>query len=125
MYDKRKKIWVSDCIDPEDIQLIKKCTSSDRAEVRFLKASDMLSKINTGADVAQAVAAMENLAKEEYPKAMFSMGQMFSFGWGVSKDRSMAEKWYKKAAEAEYEPAVRLLRERRNRKTKNSSKKCY
>ena len=116
MYDRKKKIWISDCNTPELQQLLKSCEAEDKVEIRFLKASEMLSKINSGGDVAQAVAAMEALAKKGYPEAMFSMGQMFSFGWGVNKDRKMAEDWYRRAADADYEPAVRLLRERKKRR---------
>jgi len=115
MYDKRKKLWASDCNTPE-LQHLVKNGDTNKADVAFLKASEMLSKINKGGDVAQAVAAMETLAKREYPEAMFSMGQMFSYGLGVNKDRKMAEEWYKKAADAEYEPAMRLFSERRKRR---------
>ncbi len=116
MFDKKKKIWISDCNSPDLKNMCRDPENSDKPEVRFLKASEMLSKINSGGDTAQAVAAMETLAKEGFPEAMFATGQMFYYGWGVHKDRKVALQWYKKAADASYRPAQQLLAENKKRK---------
>lgn len=109
MYDKKQKAWISDC-NTDDLKL--QCKNPDFAEdsyTRFLKASELLSQIKTADNVAIAVAAMHDLAKEDYPPAVFAMGQMCYYGWGVNKDKNRGIEWYKQSAAADYKPAVETL----------------
>lgn len=109
MYDKKQKKWISDCNTPELQQMCRNPENIEDLEVQFLKASDLLSKIESKENTVQAVAKMELMAKREYMPAVFAMGQMCYYGWGVSKDRKKALELYKKAADAGYDPAKQAL----------------
>lgn len=109
MYDKKLKKWVSDCNTPELQQMCRNPENAEDPEVQFIKASDLLSKTESKENMIQAVAKVEILAKRDYMPAVFAMGQMRFYGWGVSKDRKKAIELYKRAADAGYEPAKQAL----------------
>lgn len=105
MFDRNNNIWVSEC---DEKQLARKVADSEdpaSQEIRFLRASLMLSKIREDESfVATAVAETERLAEEKYPPALYAMAQMFEFGWGVAKDEELCLLWYKRAGMAGYRP---------------------
>ncbi len=116
MYDKKLKKWISDCNTDELRQKCLNPANANDKEVQFLKSSDLLSKIKTKQVAAEAVAGMDKLAKENYPPALYGMGQMFYYGWGVHTDRKKAVELYKKAADKGYEPAKQILAEMKKAK---------
>lgn len=105
MYDRINNVWVSECTEKELTRKIANADEPDSREMRFLRASLMLSKLAEGNEfTAQAVAETEKLAEEKYPPALYAMAQMFEFGWGVAKDEELCLLWYKRAGEAGYRP---------------------
>lgn len=124
MYDVKNRKWVSDCSNEDLLRWCKEPANADQPEAQFIRASDLLAKNRHGGDVAEAVELMELAAKAEYPKAMFAMGQMFYWGWAVSKDRKLAAEWYQKAAELKYKPAIQELEALKRRKNRNIASVC-
>ncbi len=105
MYDRINNVWVSECTEKELTRKIANADEPDPREIRFLRASLMLSKLAESNEfTAQAVAETEKLAEEKYPPALYAMAQMFEFGWGVAKDEELCLLWYKRAGEAGYRP---------------------
>ena len=124
MYDVKKKGWVSDCTNEDLLRWSQEPANASQPEAQFIRASALLEKNRRGGEVAEAVALMEQAAKAEYPKAVFAMGQMFYWGWAVSKDRKLAMEWYHKAAEMNYKPAVKELENLKRRKIVNVTSVC-
>lgn len=124
MYDVKKKGWVSDCTNEDLLRWSQEPANASQPEAQFIRASALLETNRRGGEVAEAVALMEQAAKAEYPKAVFAMGQMFYWGWAVSKDRKLAMEWYHKAAELNYKPAVKELENLKRRKIVNVISVC-
>lgn len=124
MYDVKNRKWKSDCENEDLLRWSREPANSAQPEAQFIRASALLEKNRSGGDVAEAVALMEAAAKAEYPKAVFAMGQMFYWGWAVSKDRKLALEWYHKAAELNYKPAVRELENLKYQKIRNIVSVC-
>lgn len=124
MYDVKKRGWVSDCPNEDLLRWSQEPANASQPEAQFIRASALLEKNRRGGEVAEAVALMEQAAKAEYPKAVFAMGQMFYWGWAVSKDRKLAMEWYHKAAELNYKPAVKELENLKRRKIVNVISVC-
>lgn len=117
MYDRKKKRWCADC---ENEELLRWCKENPvQPEARFIRASQLLTDLRDGSDVAEAVELMESAAKAEYPKAMFAIGQMFQYGWGVHKDWKTAVDWYQKAVEKGSKEAQKALKEMKRRRIIN------
>jgi TPR repeat protein len=51
-------------------------------------------------DYTQAVAWYRKAAEQGYAAAQASLGNLYSFGWGVTKDYTQAVAWYWKACRA-------------------------
>lgn len=109
MYDKKLKKWVSDCRTEQAKQLVNDPDQVNNPEVLFLKTSQLLLEIEIKENLVRAVADMEKLSNENYLPAVFAMGQMFEYGWGVHKDRKKALALYTKAAKEGYKPAVEII----------------
>lgn len=124
MYDVKNRKWRSDCENEDLLRWSQEPANASQPEAQFLRASALLEKNRRGGDVAEAVALMEEAAKAEYPKAVFAMGQMFYWGWAVSKDRKLALEWYHKAAQLNYKPAIRELESLKRRKIRNIASVC-
>ena len=90
MYDVKNRKWKSDCENEDLLRWSQEPANAAQPEAQFIRASSLLEKNRRGGDVAEAVALMEAAAESDYPKAVFAMGQMFYWGWAVSKDRKMA-----------------------------------
>ena len=50
----------------------------------------------------KALKQLKNAAAEDSAKAMYLLGQMYRYGWGVAEDSEKAEAWFRKAAERGY-----------------------
>lgn len=124
MYDVKNRKWKSDCENEDLLHWSQEPANASQPESQFIRASQLLEKNRQGGDVAEAVALMEEAAKAEYPKAVFAMGQMFYWGWAVSKDRKLALEWYNKAAKLNYKPAIRELESLKRRKIRNIASVC-
>ena len=124
MYDKKAQKWRSDCDKEELLRWCREPGNAIQPEAQFLRASDLLEGGRRGGDVAEAVELMEQAAKQEYPPAMFAMGQMYHYGWAVHKDRTLALEWYHKAAERDYAPARQELEELKRRRVINILSIC-
>lgn len=124
MYDVKNRKWKSDCENKDLLRWSQEPANASQPEAKFIRASALLEKNRRGGDVAEAVALMEEAAKAAYPKAVFAMGQMFYWGWAVSKDRKLAMAWYHKAAELDYKPAIRELESLKRRKIRNIASVC-
>ena len=61
------------------------------------------------ADYANAFQYLAPLAEKGYVKAYFPVAEMYHGGWGVTKDRDLALKWYQKAADAGNADAKRII----------------
>lgn len=109
MYDKKYKKWISDCDTDELRRLLNKPELADDCNTLFLKASEQLSDIDKSENVVNSVSIMEKLAEKNHLPAVFAMGQMFYYGWAVSKDRKKALDFYNRAAKEGYAPAVETL----------------
>lgn len=116
MYNIKKGFWESDAKDKELLRWSREEANSERPEAMFILGSELLSEIKKKGTTAEAVALMEESAKGGYPQAMFAMGQMFEYGWGVAKDRKNALVWYRRAAEKGYKPAAEYLAKMRRRR---------
>ena len=113
MYSKEINGWKPECADPRDIERYREKQKED-VDARFYLADNMIAKSSSGKETASAVWMMEEVAKENHVLAVFSMGQLFHYGWAVKQDNATAEFWYKKAVElgcAEAETALKELKE--------------
>lgn len=117
MYDKKQKKWISDCNTDELKRILNNPELTEDNDTLFLKASEYLSDIKKAENVVQSVAIIEELAKNNHLPSVFAMGQMFYYGWAVSKDRKKALEWYNKAADSGYAPAIQALSEIKKAKT--------
>ena len=124
MYDVKNRKWKSDCENEDLLRWSQEPANAAQPEAQFIRASSLLEKNRRGGDVAEAVALMEAAAESDYPEAVFAMGQMFYWGWAVSKDRKLAMEWYHRAAELKYKPAIRELENLKHRKIKNAVSVC-
>lgn len=116
MYDRKKKGWISDCGNEELRRWA--AMNPNQPESRFLRGSQLLTDLSDGSDVAEAVSLMVSAAEQGYPKAMFALGQMYQYGWGVHKDRKTARIWYQKAAKNGSSEAKKLLHDQKRRRIK-------
>lgn len=119
MYDVKAGKWKSDCTSDVLLRWSAEPANAEQPQARFLRASDLLEKNRKGGDLAQAVELMELAAKQKYGPAVFAMGQMCYWGWGIHKDRKLALEWYRKAADLEYEPAKQELERLKRRRIIN------
>ena len=69
-------------------------------------AGDVVSQFSLGAmlyygadDTVQAIEWFRKAAAQQYPPAEFQMGQLYDFGFVVTRDDAEALGWYRKAAE--------------------------
>ena len=124
MYDVKAGKWKSDCTSDVLLRWCAEPANADQPQARFLRASDLLEKNRTGGDLAEAVELMELAAEQKYGPAVFAMGQMCWWGWGIHKDRKLAMEWYRKAAELDYEPAKQELAALRRRRIINIASVC-
>lgn len=124
MYDSKARKWKSDCENEDLLRWSKEPANADQPEARFIRASELLAKNRRGGDVAEAVELMELAAKQNYPQAVFAMGQMFYWGWAVHKDKKLGIEWYQKAAELKYKPAIQELEALKRRKIINIVSVC-
>lgn len=113
MYDQQKHRWVSEPIDEDLIHWCKQ--NPDAPEVKYLFAQEQLEQIEDGNAIAQAVKAMLEAAQEGFHPAMFALGQMYQYGWGLHKDQKLALSWYRKAAQKGNDAARQWLLKRKRR----------
>lgn len=116
MYNRDDHTWVSDCKDQELLRWCREPANAERPEAKFLRASELLSQHRRGSEAAEAVLLMEQAAKEEYPPAVFAMGQMFQWGWAVHRDTKRAAELYRRAAALGDKNAEKALAEVRHRR---------
>ncbi|HJW04506.1 MAG TPA: hypothetical protein VJ548_14595, partial [Azospira sp.] len=60
-------------------------------------------------DYATALKELQPLAERGNSEAQFTLGRMYSYGWGVKKDELEAARWYREAASRGHAKARRLL----------------
>lgn len=60
---------------------------------------------------AEAVKFYKKAAEQGFPIASYRLGEMYANGIGVEQDRSEAMKWYFVAAQENYEPALKVIRQ--------------
>ena len=77
---------------------------------------NMLEKATKGKQTAEAVYLMERAAKLGNARAALAMGQLFQYGWAVSKSRKFALMWYEKAAALGDREAAELLEKLKKQK---------
>lgn len=124
MYNIKKRIWESDAEDKELLRWSREAANADRPEAQFVLGSELLAQIKSKETTAEAVALMETSAKGGYPQAMFAMGQMFEYGWGVERDKKAALVWYRRAADKDYKPAHEYFLKRRRRRIVTAAASC-
>lgn len=120
MYDLKSHKWKQDCENEDLLRWSREPANVNLPEAQFLRADALLAKNRRGGDVAEAVELMENAAKQNYPKAMFAMGQMFYWGWAVHKDRKTALDWFRRAAALEDPSAQKALADMKRRRIRNT-----
>ena len=124
MFDSKARKWRADCENEDLLRWSREPANADQPEAQFLRADALLEKSARGGDVAEAVELMESAAKQEYPQAMFAMGQMYYWGWAVHKDRALALEWYRRAAQQNYLPAQKELEQLKRRRIINIASVC-
>lgn len=124
MFDSKARKWRADCENEDLLRWSREPANADQPEAQFLRADALLEKNARGGDVAEAVELMESAAKQEYPQAMFAMGQMYYWGWAVHKNRALALEWYRKAAQRNYLPAQKELEQLKRRRIINITSVC-
>lgn len=124
MFDSKVRKWRADCENEDLLRWSREPANADQPEAQFLRADALLEKSSRGGDVAEAVELMESAAKQEYPQAMFAMGQMYYWGWAVHKDRALALEWYRRAAQQNYLPAQKELEQLKRRRIRNIASVC-
>lgn len=124
MYNEKAKAW--ECGQyPEGI--LDWCTdvvNKDNPQALFVQADILLSQASRGKRTADAVYLMERAAKLGYPPAALAMGQLFQYGWAVSRSEKQALVWYAKAAELGNTEAQAILNQRRRRKRQRIIAAC-
>ncbi len=66
----------------------------------------MLMRSDSLAEAQEGVAWLEAAAKDGFPSAQFLIGQVYSDGRFVKRSRTEARRWFLKAAEQGYSPAI-------------------
>lgn len=69
-------------------------------------AGDVIAQFSLGAmlyygadDLPQAITWLRNAAEQHHPPAEFQLGQLYDFGFGVTRSEEQALAWYRLAAE--------------------------
>ena len=60
-------------------------------------------------DMTQAAYWYQKAAEQGDREAQYNLGKLYAEGQGVSKDKALATKWWKKSAASGYQPAVEAL----------------
>ena len=104
MYDNKQKRWVANPLpgtgDTEE-------TPYDE----YVEADALLEKAARGEYNAEAVYSMECVANKGCAQACFAMGQIFYYGWAVSRSNKLALVWLQKAVYAGCVEAEDLMKE--------------
>ena len=122
MYSKEINGWKPECSDQREIEQYRE-KQKDDIDARFYLADNMIAQASSGKETASAVWMMEEVAKENHLLAVFSMGQLFHYGWAVKQDNATAEFWYKKAAELGHPGAENALKELTEKKKPSKKEK--
>lgn len=124
MYDAGAKRWISREEDEETLKWCREPFNKNNPEAMYLLADSLLSDLDEGDKVAEAVYLMEKAADLEYPDAAFAMGQMFEYGWGVGKNKKTARSWYEKAAALGHKEAAENLERLRKERVRSVLLAC-
>lgn len=109
MYKKEIGCWKSDPYEETIIVWCQESYNKENPEAMFILADIMLENAGKGKKTADAVYLMEKAAKLGNARAALAMGQMFQYGWAVSRSKKSALMWYEKAAELGNSEAAALL----------------
>jgi TPR repeat protein len=60
-------------------------------------------------DEGEAIRWFQKAADQEYPAALYRMGNCYLQGAGVDRDIVQAMRYYRRAADLKYDPAVQVL----------------
>lgn len=98
MYKKEIGCWKSDSYEESILAWCQEGYNKENPEAMFILADTMLQDAGKGKKTADAVYLMEKAAKLGHARAALAMGQMFQYGWAVSRSKKSALMWYEKAA---------------------------
>lgn len=120
MYKKEQHCWKSESYEQAILLWCREPFNKENPEAMFILADSMLETASKGKQTSEAVYLMEKAAKKGYARAAFAMGQLFQYGWAVSRSKKNAAAWYEKAAELGDQEAAALVeawkRQRRRRR---------
>lgn len=119
MYSREDRCWKSEQYDASIIAWCREPFNKENPEAMFILSDSMLESASKGKQTSEAVYLMEKAAKLGNARAALAMGQMFRYGWAVSRSRKSALMWYEKAAQLGDAEAAHLLEEwkRQRRRT--------
>lgn len=109
MYKKDVSCWQSDSYEESTLIWCRESFNKENPEAMFMLADTMLEKAAKGKQTAEAVYLMEKAAKLGNAKAALAMGQLFQYGWAVSRSHKLARMWYEKAAQLGSVEAAALI----------------
>ena len=109
MYKKEVNCWKSDPYEEAIIAWCQEPYNKDNPDAMFILADILLEKASKGEKTVDAVYLMEQAAKKGHARAAQAMGQLFQYGWAVSRSRKSALMWYEKAAELGNPEAAALI----------------
>lgn len=120
MYKKEIGCWKSDHYEESIILWCQEPFNKENPEAMFILADTMLEKATKGKQTAEAVYLMEKAAKLGYARAARAMGQLFQYGWAVSRSKKSALMWYEKAAALGDLEAAELLAKMKRQKRRQT-----
>lgn len=116
MYKKEISCWKSEGYEEAILLWCQEPYNKDNPQALFILADSMLEKAAKGKQTAEAVYRMERAAGLGYARAALAMGQMFQYGWAVSRSHKSALMWYEKAASLGDSEAASLIAELKKRR---------
>ncbi len=116
MYNKEIGCWKSDAWEEAIIAWCQEPYNRESPQAMFILADRMLEEASGGKRTAEAVYLMESAARKGHARAAMAMGQLFQYGWAVSRSKKSARVWYEKAAELGDLEAAALLAEQKRQK---------
>lgn len=112
MYDPKLRKWISNW-ENEEIETNEYDQETKQRNADFLYASHLLCDIENKENIVKSVAILEALCDEEFPPALFAMGQLNYYGWSIAKNKKRGIEFYKKAAFKGFQPAKQALQKKR------------
>lgn len=117
MYNKEIGCWKSDSYEEAIIAWCQEPYNRENPQAMFILADRMLEEASGGKRTAESVYLMETAAKGGNARAAMAMGQLFQYGWAVSRSKKNARAWYEKAAElGDLEAAALLAKWKRQKR---------